>query len=431
LSTIVAQSTPPLASAIAVIRLSGENALSITAEAFSGFKGKVEPRRAYYGTFNAGKVKDDCVALYFAAPHSYTGEDVVEISCHGSVAVTTAILEFCLSKGARLAERGEFTRRAFENGKLDLTESEAVIDLINAQSESEARSAYDQLSGSLSRIITSLQDAVTTTIAKSEAAIDYPEEDVEEFTSVALKGDLEGLLSEVKRLKGTYNAGKIMRDGVRVAIIGKPNAGKSMLLNALLGYERSIVSGIAGTTRDYVEESFNYKDMRFRLTDTAGIRETGDVVEKRGVELSLDKARAADIVLLIIEAGEEAEIPENLGRVILVENKIDISQPKGANTVKISALTGENMDLLKEELYSAAKGLTAHGGGINNLRHLEAVTNAEECLLRAEQSLLGGMPLDLICDDLMGAYRALGSITGITSSDKIVGEIFSRFCVGK
>lgn len=431
MSTIVAQSTPPLASAIAVIRLSGENALSITAEAFSGFKGKVEPRRAYYGTFTAGLVKDDCVAVYFAAPHSYTGEDVVEISCHGSVAVTAAIIEYCLVKGARLAERGEFTRRAFENGKLDLTESEAVIDLINAQSEAEARSAYDQLSGSLSRIITSLQDEVTTTIAKSEAAIDYPEEDVEEFTSVALKEDITRLLGEVKRLKDTYNSGKIMRDGVRVAIIGKPNAGKSKLLNALLGYERSIVSGIAGTTRDYVEESFNYKDMRFRLTDTAGIRDTGDVVEKRGVELSLDKARAADIVLLITEAGEEAEIPENIGKVILVENKIDISSPLTPSSIKISALTGEGLELLKEELYSAAKGLTASGGGINNIRHLQAVISAEECLLRAKQSLLDGMPLDLVCDDLMGAYRALGSITGITSSDKIVGEIFSRFCVGK
>ena len=432
MKTIVAQSTPPIASAIAVIRLSGDQALALTARAFSGFKKEVKPRVAYYGTLDVGTIRDDCLCVYFCAPASYTGEDVVEIYCHGSVAITMAIIEYFIKNGAKQAERGEFTRRAFENGKLDLTESEAVIDLINARSEAEARSAYDQLNGTLSKIITDLQDYVTTTIAKTEAAIDYPEEDVEEFASGQLKSDLLELKERLEALKGTYDAGKIMRDGVRVAIVGKPNAGKSKLMNALLGYERSIVTEIEGTTRDYVEESFNYKDLRFRITDTAGLRETDDVVEKKGVERSFDIAKSADIVLLVKEAGSDSCDVIDAKTVITVENKIDIKSPGASADVCISALTGEGIDLLKERLYDVAKTLTGVGGGcINNVRHLQAVIEAEECLFRALSSLEDGMPLDLISDDVMGVYRALGSITGITGSDKIVGEIFSRFCVGK
>lgn len=431
MNTIVAQSTPMIASAIAVIRLSGDSAYSLARRVFSGFRDASKPRTAYYGTLDAGSVKDDCIAVYFKGPHSYTGEDVVEIYCHGSVAVSSAIIEKFIAMGARMAERGEFTRRAFENGKMDLTESEAVIDLINAQSEAEARSAYGQLGGALSRTITALQQEVTTLIAKLEAAIDYPEEDVEELTAGAIKQEVGALHRALDNLKSTYRAGKIMRDGVRVVIVGKPNAGKSMLMNRLLGYERSIVTENAGTTRDYVEESFLIKDMRFCLIDTAGVRDADDKAEKIGVERSLDMMKSADIVLSLAEAGGEYALPAD-ERFILLENKIDILAAQNAHSIKISALTGAGIDSLTEALYIKAKSLTAAcSGGINNLRHLQAVEEAIAGVTRAEEAIEKMLPPDLISDDLMSVYRALGSVTGITTSDKIVGEIFSRFCVGK
>lgn len=404
--------------------------MALTRSVFSGFRESVIPRRAYFGCLDTGKIKDDCICLYFSAPHSYTGEDVVEIYCHGSIAVTRGILERFIELGARMAERGEFTRRAFENGKLDLTESEAVIDLINAQSEAEAKSAYNQLSGILSEKITLLQDEITVIIAKTEAAIDYPEEDIEELTEKQIKGEVLEFRKKLIALKNTYQSGKIMRDGVKVAIVGKPNAGKSRLMNALLGYERSIVTDIAGTTRDYVEESFIYRDMRFCLIDTAGMRTTYDTVEKMGVERSVNIMKSADIVLYVLEAGDTVENPD-VGNVVYAENKIDVLTPKRSDSIKISALTGDGLELLKEQLYKNAVGLTCSAGGINNLRHLQAVENALQATDGALSAIENKMPPDLVSDDLMSAYRALGSITGITGSDKIVGEIFSRFCVGK
>ncbi len=430
MSTIVAQSTPPIQSAIAIIRLSGEESLTLTRSLFSAFGDSVVPRKAYFGRLDTGKIKDDCVCIYFQAPHSYTGEDVVEIYCHGSIAVTRAIIERFIELGARMAERGEFTRRAFENGKMDLTESEAVIDLINAESEAEARSAYNQLSGSLSEKITLLQDEITVIIAKTEAAIDYPEEDIEELTEKQIKGEVAAFRDKLVELKNTYRSGRIMRDGVKVAIVGKPNAGKSKLMNALLGYERSIVTDIAGTTRDYVEESFIYRDMRFCLIDTAGIRDTDDTVEKIGVERSVNMMKSADIVLYVLEAGDTAE-KTDVDNIIYAENKIDILTPELSDSIKISALTGEGLNSLKESLYTNALGLVCSDAGINNLRHLQAVENALQAVENAMSAIENKMPPDLVGDDLMNAYRALGHITGITSSDKIVGEIFSRFCVGK
>lgn len=430
MSTIVAQSTPNTASAIAIIRLSGEEALPLCRKVFSGFKGDEKPRYMYFGRLDTGKICDDCLCVYFKAPNSYTGEDMVEINCHGSVAVTRGIIEYFISAGARMAERGEYTRRAFENGKLDLTESEAVIDLINAESEAEARSAFGQLSGALSGRISDLQKQVTVLIAKTEAAIDYPEEDVEEMTVNSLKDETLQLKNRLEELKNTYDAGKIMRSGVRVAIVGKPNAGKSMLMNRLLGYDRSIVSGTAGTTRDYVEESFLCNDMRFVLVDTAGVRETTDDIERMGVERSVNVIRRADVVLSVAEPGEEFLCGDDK-RSIFVRNKIDIKKECAEGVIGVSALTGDGTDELKNALYEKARSLTSSAGGINNLRHLQAVEQALKCVNGALDAIEKKLPPDLISDDLMGVYRALGSITGITGSDNIVGEIFSRFCVGK
>lgn len=430
-STIVAQSTPATASAIAIIRLSGEDALPLCRKVFSGFKDEVKPRYMYFGRMDTGRVCDDCLCVYFRAPHSYTGEDMVEINCHGSVAVTRGIIEYFISAGAKMAQRGEYTRRAFENGKLDLTESEAVIDLINAESEAEARSAFGQLSGVLSDRITQMQKDITVLIAKTEAAIDYPEEDVEEMTVNALREETLLFKKRLTELKNTYDSGKIMRSGVKVAIVGKPNAGKSMLMNRLLGYDRSIVSSSAGTTRDYVEESFLCKDMRFILVDTAGVRETADSIEKMGVERSVNVIKQADIVLSVAEPGGEFLCKDD-ARAIYVENKSDLGIMPGTDAVSISALNGDGIDVLKDVLYEKARALTCgSNGAINNLRHLQAVKEAEADIDGALDAIEKRLPPDLISDDLMGAYRALGSITGITGSDDIVGEIFSRFCVGK
>lgn len=431
MSTIVAQSTPSTASAIAIIRLSGEQALPLVKAVFSGFNGEVKPRYMYYGRLDTGKIRDDCMCVYFRAPHSYTGEDMVEINCHGSVAVCRGIIEYFLSAGAVMAQRGEYTRRAFENGKMDLTESEAVIDLINAQSEAEARSAFEQLGGALSAKIGALQKEVTSLIAQTEAAIDYPEEDVEEMTAGAIRGSVVSLIDKLNALKNTYDSGKIMRSGVKVAIVGQPNAGKSMLLNRLLGYERSIVSDVAGTTRDYVEESFLLGDIRFVLVDTAGVRDASDAVEQMGVKRSIDVMNGADIVLSVAAPDGEFLCRDDK-RALFVENKSDLQKGTRSFAVNISALTGEGLENLKSVLYEKALSLSASGlGTINNLRHLQAVTNALSAATRALAAIDDCLPPDLIGDDLMGVYRALGSITGITSSDEIVGEIFSRFCVGK
>lgn len=431
METIIALSTPPTLSAIAIIRLSGKESLELVKEVFSGFRGEVKPRYMYYGTLDTGKIKDDCMCVYFRSPKSYTGEDMVEINCHGSVAITESIIEYFISKGAVMAERGEFTKRAFVNGKMDLTQSEAVIDLINAQSEAQARSAYSQLSGTLYKRISEIQKRIVTAIAKIEVSLDYPEEEIEETTKDQSRAEIGNIKEELVSLKSTYNSGKILREGVKIAIVGKPNVGKSKLLNSLLGYDRAIVTDIEGTTRDTLSESYQYNGIKFTVVDTAGIRKTDDTVEKIGVSLALKEAKECDILLLMAEAGEEFEKVDSSAKVIYVENKIDKSSPKSAESVKISALTGEGIEKLKKTIYdTACKNVTVGESRINNLRHLNAVERALDNIDRALLNM-DFVTLDLISSDLNQAYRALGSITGITSEDEIVGEIFSKFCVGK
>ncbi|MBO5224683.1 MAG: tRNA uridine-5-carboxymethylaminomethyl(34) synthesis GTPase MnmE [Clostridia bacterium] len=431
MDTIIALSTPPTLSAIAIVRLSGKECLGLVKEIFSGFKKDVKPRYMYYGILDTGKIKDDCMCVYFSAPNSYTGEDMVEINCHGSVAVTESIIEYFIEKGVRMAEKGEFTKKAFVNGKMDLTQSEAVIDLINAQSEAQARSAYSQLSGALYGRISALQKRIVTAIAKIEVSLDYPEEEIEEATKEESKAEIESIKEEIISLKNTYNSGKILREGVKIAIVGKPNVGKSKLLNALLGYERAIVTDIEGTTRDILSESYQYNGIKFTLVDTAGIRKTDDTVEKIGVSLALKEAKECDVLLHVIEAGSEFEKVETSAKVVYVENKTDKLQPKRQDSVKISALTGEGIEDLKKRVYDVAcKNVTVGESRINNLRHLNAVERALSNVYRALENI-DFVTLDLISSDLNNAYRELGSITGITSEDEIVGEIFSKFCVGK
>ena len=431
MSTIIALSTPATSGAIAVIRLSGTQSLNLVKKAFSGFKGEVKPRFMYYGTLDAGSVKDDCMCVYFKGPHSYTGEDVVEINCHGSVAIIKGIIEYFLQNGAVSAERGEFTKRAFINGKLDLTECEGVIDLINAQSAAQVKSAYSQLSGALAKRIEEIQRVIIEAIAKIEVSLDYPEEDIEEIATAQAKSNIEKIINALTSLKNGYDGGRILREGVKVSIIGKPNVGKSRILNSLLGYERAIVTDIEGTTRDTLQESYEYNGMKFVITDTAGIRETSDKVEKIGVELSLKQAKSCDIVVLVTEVGGEFENIETDARIIRVENKIDLKNSTRCDTVKVSAKTGEGIDSLKQKIYEVARGeITIEEGCINNTRHLSCVEEALRCASEARDSI-DTVTLDVVSSDLNNAYRALGKITGITSSDEIVGEIFTKFCVGK
>lgn len=431
MDTIIALSTPPTLSAIAIIRLSGKESKDLVKQVFTGFNKEIKPRYMYYGILDTGKIKDDCMCVYFAAPYSYTGEDMVEINCHGSVAITESIIEYFLSKGARLAEKGEFTKKAFVNGKMDLTQSEAVIDLINAQSEAQARSAYSQLSGSLYKRISEIQKQIVTAIAKIEVSLDYPEEEIEETTKEESKQTINYIKDQLLALKNTYNSGKILREGVKIAIVGKPNVGKSKILNSLLGYERAIVTDIEGTTRDTLSESYQHKGIKFTVVDTAGIRKTDDTVEKIGVSLALKEAKECDVLLLVAEAGEQFEQIETSAKVIFVENKIDKFVAKKENSIKISAINNQGIDNLKEVIYqTACKDVSVGESRINNLRHLSAVERALGFIQSALDNL-DFVTLDLISSDLNLAYRALGNITGITSEDEIVGEIFSKFCVGK
>ncbi len=431
MSTIIALSTPPFVSAIAIIRLSGEKSLALTKQVFSGFRKEVKERVMTYGTLQAGEYKDDCMCVYFAAPHSYTGEDMVEINCHGSPTLANGIISWFLQNGAVSAERGEFTRRAFVNGKMDLTQSEAVIDMIEAQSQAELKNAYDQLGGALLKRIQDVQKKIITAIAAIEVSLDYPEEEIEETTEKQSAVALSNILDELHALKGSYESGSIVKNGIKVALVGEPNVGKSKILNSLLGYERAIVTDIAGTTRDTLSESYTYEGLRFVVTDTAGIRETADTVEKIGVERAKQEASKSDVIVVVTQAGERFEPIQATGRVIKVENKIDLFSPKSEDSVKVSALTGEGIRDLKKAIYEAVAGrITVGGGMITNARQLSAV---EEAILQVNNALsaVGCTSLDMVSSELSQAYRSLGKITGVSSSDEIVGEIFSRFCVGK
>lgn len=424
-STIVAQSTPVGRGGIAVIRLSGSKSADL-ASLLTG-KQAFEPRRAEFCHFKTDKIVDDGVVTYFRAPNSYTGEDVIEISCHGSQAIVSEIIRYLVSNGAVMAKNGEFTRRAYMNKKFDLVRAEAVIDLIDSQSIAQINNAYDQAHGRLSAVVQELQDKLTDTIAALEVAMDYPEEDLDEITRTALTQDAQHLSERIDKLIATYELGRTIRDGVKVAIVGKPNVGKSSLLNAIVGYDRAIVSDVAGTTRDVIEVTFIYKSMKFVFADTAGMRATDDAIERMGVMLSDRTARSADITLAVGSEGEECHYrPE--GKYIAVNNKCDLY--KSETALNVSAVTGEGIDELKERIYDMATQAVADDLVITNLRHFEELCRARDALRRAIAEM-DRVTLDCIAVELTESYDALGSITGAVGSEQIIDRIFSKFCVGK
>ncbi len=441
--TIAALATPPGVGALAIIRLSGAQATDIL-RACTGRKRPLEPRRATLVRVRtaSGLTLDEAVATYFAAPASFTGEDVVELCCHGGLLVTRRVLERLLACGARPAEPGEFSRRAFENGRLDLTQAEAVMDVISAGSDLALRAAHNQLHGVLSQKVEAAAERLIGITAHVEAYIDFPEEDIEPNTNAELLSGLEAVAAELRALLATADEGRLLREGVRTAIVGAPNVGKSSLLNCLLGYERAIVSPAAGTTRDTVEASVTLGSLRLHLIDTAGLHESADAVERAGMERSRRAKAEADLVLLVADASLPPALPE-LGQVsgdtpqLLLLNKCDLpTHPGWANyphALPLSCRTGEGMEALAgamEQLFlhvpEEADSFTAI-----NTRHRYALGKALSALEQAQESLRMGESPELTDISLRDALDALGSITGRIDTEDILTRVFASFCLGK
>ena len=443
MDTIAAIATPLGTGAVGIIRLSGESALEIAARVFSPYKlnslKDAVPYMMYLGRLDCGGVKDRALAVFFRAPASYTGEDMVEFHCHGGAALLGHVLNGLLSLGARIADRGEFTRRAFLNGKMDLSDAEGVIDMINGESAAAVNAGYRLATGGTSAAVRALTAPLLDVIAHMESALDYPEE-MEEESRLAAKPVIDALIEKTRALLLTCRRGSIVKNGITAAIVGETNVGKSSLLNALAGRERAIVTEIAGTTRDSIEESVEWRGVTLRFIDTAGIRESSDPVESLGIRRSRNIASSSDIVLLVSDGSrpnnaKKSELLKNVDEktpVIEVVNKSDIMPKKKSSGFSISAKTGENVDALKDKIVETVLGenIDASGELITSLRHKEALERALTSLISAKENF-DAVPAECTLLDLRAAYSAFGEITGDTADEKIIDTIFSKFCLGK
>ena len=441
--TIAAISTPLGEGGIGIVRLSGKEARPIVEKVF---RGKLSHRRLNYGHIidpESGEVVDEVLVCFMAAPHTYTREDIVEINCHGGPMPLRRILELVLRHGARLAQPGEFTLRAFLNGRIDLAQAEAVLDIVRAKTQASLRIAMQGLEGRLSAQIRELRSQLISVLAYLTARIDFPEDEIEEQD--ILQPLKEALLS-LQRLIATADTGIVYRQGVRTAIVGKPNVGKSSILNQLLKQERAIVTSIPGTTRDTIEETVNLQGIPFILVDTAGITRSKELVESLGIERSRRAIEQADLVLLVIDLSEpltmgDREIIDLIGdkTVVTVANKCDLPQQAKIDglpgeVVLTCALTGEGMPELEEKMVQTVLGgrvFTSDALLVNNPRHKSILIRAEKNLAQAISSLASVMPEDFITIDLTAAINALGEITGETVQEELLETIFSNFCIGK
>ena len=428
---------------VAIVRISGKNSLLIAEKMFKPLSSvkvcEFEPYRMYVGEIQGEGFTDHGMCVYFKAPKSFTGEDVVEFHCHGGIAITRGILNKTFEFGARLATNGEFTKRAFLNGKLSLSSCEGLIDMINSESVTQIKSGFYLFKEHLKNKIYNIQQQLTIILAQIDANIDYPEEGLIEDSGEEIKEKLLAIVPELQNMLSSYSTGKIIADGVKVALVGKTNTGKSSLLNALCGQERAIVTDIAGTTRDVVEATMLINGIKFTLFDTAGIRETNDLVEKIGIERSNLLIDSADIVMFVTD-GESIESDEMLfldklegKRLIKVINKSDLNglQIDSEEALSVSCKDNINIDLLKIRLFDLAlKNANTDGEFITQKRHYYALEDAFNAL-QAAINAIGILPLDLVSADIKECWDKLGEITGTTASEDIINEIFSRFCVGK
>ncbi|MCH3965491.1 MAG: tRNA uridine-5-carboxymethylaminomethyl(34) synthesis GTPase MnmE [Clostridium sp.] len=454
--TIAAISTSPGEGGISIIRVSGSRALAIVNDIFKSKNNRklldIKPYSMRYGFIfekNTEELLDEVIVTFMKAPRSYTTEDTVEINCHGGIVSTTKILDEVIKNGARLAEPGEFTKRAFLNGRIDLSQAEAVIDIIRAKTEISMKSALNQSFGSISKKIDPLKEKLLNLIASIEVTIDYPEEDLEEVTSNEVDSQLKVVICELNNILKGADEGKIIRDGLSTVIVGKPNVGKSSLLNALTMENRAIVTDIPGTTRDVIEEHINIEGIPIKIIDTAGIRKTENIVEKIGVKKSKEKINEADLVILMLDSSkplddEDREIIEYIKSkkyIIMLNksdlgNKIDLQYIQGLNSnfiVKTSLKTGEGLDSIRTFI----KKLFFNGQVkfdsfvVTNSRHKEALIKAKNNCIQALDTLKNTKAIDLASIDLRNAWSSLGEITGDTLQEDIINKIFSKFCLGK
>lgn len=461
-STIAALATPAGKSALGIIRVSGPQALPITNQIFKGKDlQQVESHTLHYGhIIDEGTIIDEVIISVFHAPKTFTTEDSVEISFHGSPHIAQSILEALVKNGARIAKAGEFTMRAFMNGRIDLAQAESIADLIASENETARKMALNQLKGGVSKEISVLREKLLNFTSLIELELDFSEEDLEFADRRAMKHLLSSIRDKVSALKETFQYGNALKNGVNVALVGKPNAGKSTLLNALLQEERAIVSDIPGTTRDSIEEVLNLRGTAFRFIDTAGIRETSDQIEAIGVQRAKEKIEKAKIVLYLYDhlettAKEVIDFVKNIWRkdlkIILIQNKMDriendeenlaffnaISSeltPHFTNLImEISAKEGTNIEVLKNEIAAYVEGLKSEENTviITNQRHYEALEKALDSILRVEEAISNHIQTELLAYELRTAIEHLGEISGEFTNDEVLGNIFSKFCIGK
>ena len=436
--TIAAIATPKGAGGIGIIRISGPDALTILQGVFTPFSGKIDARRMELGRLDTGVVRDVALAVYFPAPHSFTGDNVAELHLHGGRLLMERALAAVLEKGASLAEPGEFTRTAFMNGKLALSDAEGIADVINADSEAALRSAYRLMSGELASTVRALNERLLMTTASMEVAFDYPEEMMDDLDTDGIRAELIAVMNEIDALIGTATRGRMIKDGISVAIVGSTNAGKSSLLNKILRFDRAIVSNVPGTTRDTVEESVLYKGIKLNIIDTAGIRDSSDEIESIGITRSRRAAEGADCIILVIDGAKELTpndkelIAEYAGKnTVLAINKKDVWEKAILDGgIHVSAKTGEGVDDVLDAVIARCDLGAEDSAMITSVRHEDALKRAKTALCQALDGV-GVLPHDCVAVDVRAAYFALGEITGETSSEEITNTVFTKFCVGK
>lgn len=458
MSTIAAISTATGSGGIGIIRLSGEKSIEIIKKIFKPIDKKINLDEVKGYTIKYGFIVDsnnekidEVLVSFFRAPRSYTTEDMCEINSHGGTVIERKILEQCLLNGAELAEPGEFTKRAFLNGRIDLSQAESVIDIINAKTEKEAKESFKQLQGNLSIELNNIKDNLLDIMSDIEASIDYPEYDIEETTNSKALKVLNEIRNKLVNLENSFENGKILKEGVKTVIVGKPNAGKSSLLNTLLKEDRAIVSDYAGTTRDTIEEFINVDGIPLKIIDTAGIRETNDFVEKIGVEKAIGLIKDADLVIALFDSSKELE-EEDYKILELIKNKKSIvllnkSDLSGLNIKTINYISNTNKKVIKasmktkngiDKLYKTISELfnnnelnSDNGIVITNIRHKNLIHNAINNLDEAENSIKNDMPIDVVAICIKEVLESIGSITGDNVSEDIINKIFSKFCLGK